>query len=251
MDEFFNKLHDSPDWRTCDVVLNRIDKAAVLNSRITSDEVLLVLHKLGNNKAADPDGLIAEVFKYAVDQLVYDALKLSDAAKLSYKRLNHILAPHLTALFNHIMDTGDFPSQMTINDLAPLFKKGDISKMDNYRGITVCSLFSKVYSGVWEARLSHYVESNGLRSELQFGFRKGVGTMQNLFVLRHLIDKRRSPLCEGGRNRPLYVALIDLSKAFDVTPREWIWLRLQERGVMVQLWTLSKKCLKLSGSESS
>lgn len=82
--------------------------------------------------------------------------------------------------------------------------------MDSYRGITNRSIFSKTYLAIWERRLTDYVETDNLRSNSQFGFRKHVGTLCSRFILRHLIHRQRAPLAEGGNNRSLYVGLMDL-----------------------------------------
>ena len=169
--------------------------------------------------------MVAELFKYAVkitpDHVAKDGIGASE----------NILAVHITSLCNHIIRAGVFPQNMTQNDLIPVFKKGDNMCMDNYRGITIGSLFSKIYSAVWEKRMSVWAEDQRLRSPTQFGFRAGLGTLHNIFLLRHLVDTQREPITQGGKGSPLYACFIDFEKAFDSAPREHIFRRLEERGV--------------------
>ncbi len=63
-----------------------------------------------------------------------------------------------------------------------LFKGGDASKFDNYRGITVGSILAKLFVMILEKRLSEWVEQHGLRAKGQAGFRKDYHTTDQLFI---------------------------------------------------------------------
>ena len=92
------------------------------------------------------------------------------------------------------MQSESFPDSLCMNDVIPVFKKGDPNLTDNYRGITVSSVFAKIYSTAWEHRLSFWAEKQVLRSSTQFGFRKKMGALDAIFLLQHLIDKQTSPI---------------------------------------------------------
>jgi hypothetical protein len=51
------------------------------------------------------------------------------------------------------------------------------------------STLSKVYTGVLARRLNDWVEKRGVISECQMGFRKGRRMVDNIFILRTIIDK--------------------------------------------------------------
>ena len=203
----------------------RVADAKVLNTDFTVEEVTETLVSLSDHKAADPIHLTSELFKYAV---------LMSEGTVTTKHLecrDNLIAPALTACFNKLLRTGTYPSVMSLNDLYPVLKKGDPACMHNYRGIAVSSVFAKIYSAVWERRLTHWADLNKLRSETQFGFRKEVGTLHNLYVLRHLIDKHRGRRVHGVHGDLLFVCFIDFEKAFDSVSRELLLARLEERGV--------------------
>ena len=61
--------------------------------------------------------------------------------------------------------------------------------------------------------------------EAQFGFRKGRGTTDCIFVLHNIVNN----LIENGKN--LYAFFIDYSKAFDYVVRENLWYKLLKSGV--------------------
>ncbi|KZV85271.1 hypothetical protein EXIGLDRAFT_623241, partial [Exidia glandulosa HHB12029] len=74
-------------------------------------------------------------------------------------------------------------------------------------------------------RVTRWVESRGILPPSQNGFRKGYRTINNVFILRCLIDKARS------QGKPLYVSTVDISNAFPSTDRATLWLKLQKLGM--------------------
>ncbi len=98
-----------------------------------------------------------------------------------------------------------------------LFKGGDASKFDNYRGITVGPILAKLFAMILEKRLSEWVEQHGLRAKGQTGFRKDYCTIDQLFILRSLIEQSKA------KKKTLYYCFVDLKNAFDTVPREVLW----------------------------
>ncbi len=71
--------------------------------------------------------------------------------------------------------------------IVPIYKSKDKQECGNYRGISLLSIPSKVYTKILQQRLKKYVEKSV--SEEQAGFRKGRGTIDQLFVIRQLAEK--------------------------------------------------------------
>ena len=67
--------------------------------------------------------------------------------------------------------------------ILPLFKgKGaKANNKDNYRGITLFPTLCKIYEMILLNRLETYAMEKGYFSELQFGFREGVGCIEASF----------------------------------------------------------------------
>src|SRR5207244_8784439 len=61
--------------------------------------------------------------------------------------------------------------------------------------------------------------------EMQFGFRAGKSTTDVLFIVRQMQEKFLE------KKKELWIAFIDLEKAFDRVPREVVWRALRKRGV--------------------
>jgi len=89
------------------------------------------------------------------------------------------------------------PDQWATNIIIPLPKKGDLTQMTNYRGITLMSTAAKVYNKILLNRIRSHIDPILRRN--QAGFREGRSCAQQTHILRRII--------EGFRNHqlPLWV----------------------------------------------
>jgi hypothetical protein len=76
-----------------------------------------------------------------------------------------------------------FLEALSIAVVHALFKGGDASKFDNYRGITVGFILAKLFAMILNKRLSEWAEQHGLHAEGQAGFCKYYSTTNQLFIL--------------------------------------------------------------------
>lgn len=113
-------------------------------------------------------------------------------------------------LFNVVFDTGIIPEQWTVRNTNPIYKnKGDITKPENYRPITLLSSVGKVFSSILNKRITEYVESIDIINNTQEGFRKGFLTSDNLFLLHHIIQYL------NNNEKKLFCSFIDLKQEFE------------------------------------
>ena len=168
----------------------------------TFDEVVKAKNSLKNNKAAGPDGLPGEIFKYggyAVTRCLYEfILEVWDAEILPQIWIN----PDIVTIYK---------------------KKGDKSDCSNYRGISLLSVAGKILARILLTRLLDSV-ADVILPESQCGFRRDRSTIDMIFVARLLQEKCRE------QHRDLYIAFIDLTKAFDTVNREILWNVLSKCG---------------------
>ena len=68
-----------------------------------------------------------------------------------------------------------------------MHKKGDIDEPSNYRGITLLSTFGKLFTKIVNKCLNVWAEKYHVYSEAQAGFRKNMGTVDNIFILHGVI----------------------------------------------------------------
>ena len=103
-------------------------------------------------------------------------------------------------------------------NIVTLYKnKGDRDDCNNYRGISLLNIFAKV------VLMKLRVLTERIYPESQCGFRAKRATIDMIFSLQQLQEK-----C-GEQGKPLYVAFIDLTKAFDLVSRDGLsrsWPRL-------------------------
>ena len=67
-------------------------------------------------------------------------------------------------------------------------KKGDITKCENYRTISLINHSSKILLEIIRSRMKPYVEA--ILAEEQVGFRPGRFTVEQVFALKMLIQHR-------------------------------------------------------------
>lgn len=62
--------------------------------------------------------------------------------------------------------------------------------MEKYRGVPLISTLYKVYIEVLAERLREEVKGKGILPENQTGFRKGLGTINNIYVINYLANRQ-------------------------------------------------------------
>ena len=70
-----------------------------------------------------------------------------------------------------VFSSGIFPNSWSEGIITPVFKKGDYNDCNNYRGITLLSCLSKIFTALLDDRLSTWAKKYDLISDAQFGFR--------------------------------------------------------------------------------
>jgi exonuclease III len=184
-------------------VLADSDVQNVLDSDISASELFSALKGLKTNKACGPDRIINELLKTACP----------------------VLIDHMLHLCNSILHASVFPDTWRLSFLTPIFKKGDVSDPNNYRGIAISSCLCKLFLTVINTRLCVHFENEKLIDPAQHGFRAGHRTSDNVFIFKTIINKAKS--CK----KKLFACFIDFSKAFDTVWRTGLVYKLWQNGV--------------------
>lgn len=121
----------------------------------------------------------------------------------------------LKELLKRVWRGEEFPDKEQREELiTPIYKKGDPRKVENYRGITLLNTAYKIYAGIITERLKNEVEKKKTLQETQKRFRKRRGTMNNVYILQHIVKKQLEK--KEGRS---YGFFIDLKAAFNKVDR--------------------------------
>ena len=115
------------------------------------------------------------------------------------------------------------PGSFGLGIMIPLLKNpnADVTKYDNYRGITLSPRISKIFEQVLVCKYLDYLYT----SDLQFGFKCNIGCPDALFTLQTAVDYFTANGCT------VTLAALDISKAFDKISHYGLYLKLMERGV--------------------
>jgi len=128
-------------------------------------------------------------------------------------------------LFNLSLSTGIVPSSLKVAKVIPIHKKGDKTSVNNYRPISLLSIFDKILEKLMYKRIYNFLVKNNVLYHYQFGFRKGHST---ILALIELTDPIYSHIDSGDYILGLY---FDLQKAFDTVNHKILLNKLFNYGV--------------------
>ncbi|KAL9989059.1 hypothetical protein ACROYT_G003567 [Oculina patagonica] len=164
-------------------------------------EIVRAVKQLKNGKAAGPDGIPPE------------------ALKIDPNNTAEMLHP----LFLKIWEAEKVPTEWKHGYLVKLPKKGDLGLCNNWRGIMLLSIPSKVFCRIILERLKDALDKQ-LRCN-QAGFRKDKSCTDHIATLRIIIEQ------SNEWQTPLYMNFIDFEKAFDSVDRNIIWQLMHHYGI--------------------
>jgi len=146
-------------------------------------EVAVALKKMKRHKAAGLPGLVAEMIQVTED----------------------IGTQWILDLCNGIVKEDCIPEDWKSSVVLPFYKgKGDPMECGSYRGIKLLEHAMKAVERISENRIWQQIDID----DMQFGFMKGKGTTDAIFIVRQMQEKFRAK----GKN--LCFGFVDLEKAF-------------------------------------
>ena len=90
------------------------------------------------------------------------------------------LSTPILFLFNQSVRVSKFPTRLKTARAVPIYKKGSKSDINNYRPISLLSIFSKIFEKLMKIFLLDFINQNDILVPHQFGFRKGLSTQDAL-----------------------------------------------------------------------
>jgi hypothetical protein len=223
--KYFEKLYN-PEITVNREVLEDLNRAEDEETEpITMEEIIRAIRSLKNRKAAGSCGIVPEMVKEGGEGMDRSLLQL----------------------FRRVWETGGVPEDWKKAIVVPIFKnKGSKEECGNYRGISLLSVPGKLFMRVLLNRIKDPLETE-FREE-QAGFRRGRSTVEQIFALRQIIEKK----WEFGR--AVYLAFVDLEKAYDSVWREGMWRMAEHYGVAMRVVTILRNwyrgvcsCVRVEG----
>jgi len=178
---------------------------------VTVDQVEKSIRGLNNNKAPDARGLTAE------------HLKLGSRKIIQYT----------TSIINNIIYTREVPNILKEGILTPVPKKGKDQRVaNNYRGITVTAVLSKIIENLLEPQLQKYI--NPKINRLQRGFTENTSPNNAALIVTECINEAMDT------KTPLALATLDAEKAFDVVWHDGLFRKLYHAELPSDPWLLMR-----------
>ena len=140
------------------------------------------------------------------------------------KRIIANIAKPLHIIFNASLNEGNIPDDWKIAHIVPLFKKADPELCNNYRSISLTSIFSKILESVIRPQMLNHLKMNNLLPNSQHGFLPGRSIVTNLVKC---VDDWSSNLDEGIQTDVIY---LDFSKCFNSVSHQKLLFKLLKLG---------------------
>ena len=145
------------------------------------------------------------------------------------KELASELAPIYTLLFQASLDQGIIPDEWKSANVVPIYKKGDKSKSENYRPISLISITCKTLEHIVSSTIMKNMDPNSILPDAQQGFQKKRSCETQLLLT---IQDLASTTDVMGQTD---IILLDFSKAFDKVPHLRLLSNIRYYGIQNNL----------------
>jgi len=142
----------------------------ILNKYGVDVEVELAIDKLKSHKSPGTDQIPAELIKAGGRKICLEIHKL----------------------ITSIWKKEKLPEEWKESIIVPIYKKGDKTDCNNYRGISLLPTTYKILSNILLSRLIPYAKE--IIGDHQCGFRRNRSTIDHIFCIRQILEKNRNKM---------------------------------------------------------
>jgi hypothetical protein len=220
----YKQLYNSVAYDTgeMDVIRNAVEERILLAGYsgdyiVTNADVTAAISLLKHNKNDGGQGLSTNHFKFACAEF----------------------ATHTALLFSGLLTHGSVIDEFLLSTTVPIPKgrNANLTDSENYRGITLSSVFGRLLDLIILNRYSEQLNS----SELQFGFKRNRSTAMCSMIAKEVISYYTN--C----NSSVHCVFLDSSKAFDRIEYCKLFRLLLDRKIPSHVIRISQICVLWNG----
>ena len=211
----FDEAHYTHVSSTIKAWLREDDNDMFCDEHFTVDEVVKGINRLNGGKTPGHDGVTKEHLINAGNPLVLVLVKC----------------------FNMMLDVEYVPKNFRVGIQVPLYKGKNSCTLNvnNYRGITLLSTFSKLFEVLLWARIKPWWEENRIITQLQGACKGGISCLHTAFLLQETVSEQLES------HRKIFVCYLDVSKAFDGVWIDGLFYSLRNLGIQGKTWRILYK----------
>ena len=165
-----------------------------------------------------------EVYKAVKSINTSKSSGLDNISSMVIKLAFESLIPEVTYMYNLSLEKACFPDNWKKALVVPIPKQGNLTKVQNYRPISLLPLPGKVLEKLVHSQLSEHLETDSLLSDNQFGFRKSRSTVHAIAQVTDFINKKMDA------HLATIALFIDFKKAFDCVQHPVLIRKLKDLG---------------------
>lgn len=221
------------------------------NEPITWKDTLIAIRGMALGTAPGHDTIPIEVFKallkeechehlrgkgQTIGDNIYVALSEEDLPQTPCTQMGK----HLNRVVQGMWERRNQPKFWGKVTNISIYKTGDPTELQNYRGISLIAVGMKIFTAVLARRISRLAELDGLLVTEQGGFREGQEAIAQFVALAEIARRRRL------KNKKTYIIFIDFKKAFDKVMHEALFEKMEAMGFRGPFLDLIKNIYKTS-----